>query len=311
MWVVTLLVFLLTSDCPSGHAKTLNYKPRTERENHEDFSCGEDEAIYDGRCVNLHQPNICPYGERLYRVASHGRGRDEGVECNCEEGWIRHWDGKCYQEFSRGPCRSKSHILIPKIKTSGPTDPECRTERAEGGHSQPCVFPFKYRNTWYTGCTSVGLQGGKRWCATVQYPRELKATEAGGAKDWGLCSQGCTHIHEPGWILMPQQEELLKGVRTPKLECRPNPCGDPKVSRPHSSTWTGDPRNITCHPLAEDVSECEMEARDVGSSGVAQLVCYSQADIVSLSIISFGEKCPSRYVWSRWRSRCVRIYSSE
>ena len=40
-----------------------------------------------------------------------------------------------------------------------PDPPACQTVAGE-----PCVFPYKYKGEWYTGCTGAG--SGAAWCAT-------------------------------------------------------------------------------------------------------------------------------------------------
>lgn len=43
----------------------------------------------------------------------------------------------------------------------------------------PCVFPFKYNNTWHHECVRDSREDGYPWCATTsQYERDEK---------WGIC----------------------------------------------------------------------------------------------------------------------------
>merc|ERR1712106_168968 len=52
----------------------------------------------------------------------------------------------------------------------------------------PCVFPFTYLGSTYSGCTSVSDPDRKLWCAT-------KVDENGSyinkTKQWGYCSTDC------------------------------------------------------------------------------------------------------------------------
>ena len=69
--------------------------------------CENDDVMFGGRCVNMYDTEACPdVGERLF-WDDHG----EGV-CDCDDGWGRGEDGRCYQEFTRGFCQENSIIRI-------------------------------------------------------------------------------------------------------------------------------------------------------------------------------------------------------
>uniref|UniRef100_A0A3Q3JVM7 Phospholipase A2 receptor 1 n=1 Tax=Monopterus albus TaxID=43700 RepID=A0A3Q3JVM7_MONAL len=58
-------------------------------------------------------------------------------------------------------------------------------------HGMPCDLPFKYKNKWYSECTTEGLEGHLLWCATT--PRYDEAEK------WGFCPRvmvGCKRFWE-------------------------------------------------------------------------------------------------------------------
>ncbi|XP_073448050.1 uncharacterized protein [Aquarana catesbeiana] len=58
---------------------------------------------------------------------------------------------------------------------------------AVGGNAdgQPCVFPFKYNEKWYSDCTNDGTSDVRFWCATTaDYNKDQK---------WGYCSANDAH----------------------------------------------------------------------------------------------------------------------
>ncbi|XP_077307893.1 72 kDa type IV collagenase-like isoform X4 [Lithobates pipiens] len=62
---------------------------------------------------------------------------------------------------------------------------------AVGGNSdgQPCVFPFKYNDKWYSDCTNDGISSTRFWCATTaDFNKDQK---------WGYCSVYDAHNCEP------------------------------------------------------------------------------------------------------------------
>ncbi|XP_072275189.1 secretory phospholipase A2 receptor [Pyxicephalus adspersus] len=56
---------------------------------------------------------------------------------------------------------------------------------------KPCVFPFKFNNSWFHECTMIGRQDRMPWCATtVSYDKH---------KEWGFCpisDKGCGLLWE-------------------------------------------------------------------------------------------------------------------
>ena len=52
-----------------------------------------------------------------------------------------------------------------------------------------CVFPFKYINKEYQGCTVAGVSDGKLWCSTNT---DRNGNHIGGGGFWGHCpSRNC------------------------------------------------------------------------------------------------------------------------
>ena len=86
------------------------------------------------------------------------------------DGYLGHWGvSSCPEGSSIVGFRTK---VEPKIGYGGddtslnkaefrcrPDPPACQTVAGE-----PCVFPYKYKGEWYTGCTGAG--SGAAWCAT-------------------------------------------------------------------------------------------------------------------------------------------------
>ena len=49
-----------------------------------------------------------------------------------------------------------------------------------------CVFPFKYGDKTFTGCTVLDTVDGRPWCST-----ETNVTDHHQSGKWGACSCGC------------------------------------------------------------------------------------------------------------------------
>ena len=63
--------------------------------------------MFGGVCVHMLDTVACPnIGERLY-ISDDGEGF-----CDCDDGWGRGVDGRCYQEFTPGFCEENSIIRI-------------------------------------------------------------------------------------------------------------------------------------------------------------------------------------------------------
>uniref|UniRef100_A0A3B5ABC9 Fibronectin type-II domain-containing protein n=1 Tax=Stegastes partitus TaxID=144197 RepID=A0A3B5ABC9_9TELE len=49
---------------------------------------------------------------------------------------------------------------------------------------KPCMFPFMYKQQWYSECTTVESQDQRLWCAVeTKYENEL----------WGYCPTNCEY----------------------------------------------------------------------------------------------------------------------
>jgi len=194
--------------------------------------CKKEQIMFDGACVHMFDTAACPtIGERLY-VTEYG----EGV-CDCDDGWGRGEDGRCYQEFTQGFCQENSIIRIRE------DDKNCQA-RTKNGSYRPCVFPFMFNNEIYTGCAADQWPemlseevSGSPWCPTaVNDNLELEEDS------WGLCSQGCQVSGGQGQIVFKDRFADMKrkmkrrhsvADSTTLLRCEDNPCGDPRISLPH------------------------------------------------------------------------------
>jgi len=96
------------------------------------------------------------------------RESDQMKVCMCEQGpWT-------YEDTCTAPAPSNM---------TGALGTECKTN---GGklRSKPCVFPFTYRGTKYTGCTKAGHN--KYWCSVKTNPHGEYIMGY-----WGECPESC------------------------------------------------------------------------------------------------------------------------
>jgi len=78
-----------------------------------------------------------------------------------------------------------------------------------------CVFPFKFQNQVFVGCTEVGAVDGKAWCSTRT---NQEGHHVGGAGNWGQCSSNCPQdLHQSSITLWSPVE-------------RPAPCSRRQLS---------------------------------------------------------------------------------
>ncbi|XP_078722800.1 C-type mannose receptor 2-like isoform X1 [Lampetra fluviatilis] len=76
------------------------------------------------------------------------------------------------------------------------------------GHGQPCHLPYRYKGTWYVGCTTVESRTGLPWCATTPdydqdelwgyCPTAQPAEDGGCPQLWKLeaGSRACVQVNE-------------------------------------------------------------------------------------------------------------------
>jgi len=277
----------------------------------ENITCKGDKVPLDGVCTYILDPLACEgIGERLF-VNKHG----ERV-CDCDEGWGRGDDGTCYQEFTVGFCEENTIVRINKTR--------CQADTWDS-KVKDCVFPFRHNNTLYTGCAghdwpealSEEVEGAP-WCATaVNSNLTLKGD------NWGLCTSDCpldkdeeSILYEGDFSLrmLRLSHKAMIGV----MQCEDNPCGDPRISLPHISTW--DPDNITCHQVVGDLAGCEVYVDEEDN-----LKCCDQKDTLKceaahtanhLTLLSVANSCDGRddckcgggYIWSSFREQCVQLF---
>ncbi|KAM6989317.1 LOW QUALITY PROTEIN: macrophage mannose receptor 1-like [Tautogolabrus adspersus] len=85
---------------------------------------------------------------------------------------------------------SKSYLTITG-RSSGACARTYRELYSIGGNAagMPCMFPFQYKDQWYSDCTTTDLPGNQLWCAVeTKYQSEL----------WGYCpvtSKGDWNVH--------------------------------------------------------------------------------------------------------------------
>jgi hypothetical protein len=194
--------------------------------------CEHSKVLFNGKCIHMYDTVACPaVGDRLF-VNKYG----EGV-CDCDDGWGRGEDGRCYQEFTRGFCQENSIIRISQV------DRECRA-RTKHGSSKLCAFPFILDNHLHTACadgkwpdTLSEEVPGTAWC-----PTEVDESMAMIGNNWGLCDTNCQIESRENKIVfidkfMKMNRQIakrhLQEVHTDILKCEDNPCGDPRISLPH------------------------------------------------------------------------------
>ena len=61
--------------------------------------------------------------------------------------------------------------------------------RCQADNGKTCVFPFKFRNKKFTGCTTEFDESGKNWCSTKV---TAEGEHVSGAGEWGYCSSDCS-----------------------------------------------------------------------------------------------------------------------
>merc|ERR1719376_768695 len=279
--------------------------------------CKEEKIMFGGVCVHMFDTVACPsIGERLY-VTEYG----EGV-CDCDDGWGRGEDGRCYQEFTQGFCQENSIIRIRE------EDNNCQARKKNGSY-KPCVLPFMLNNEIYTGCAADQWPeilseevSGAPWCPTaVNDNLELEED------NWGLCSQECQVSGGQGQIVFKDSFDDMKRKMKRRhsvadsnthLRCEDNPCGDPRMSLPHVLTWNV--TNPVCHNLTSSslVSpECEVSLAPDNTirccSHMDRIKCQQDGFLTTFSIVGscLGKRCcRRRFVFSEYRQRCVRIFRS-
>jgi len=90
-----------------------------------------DQVWFHGACTFIFNASACPsVGERLF-VDKHG-----DAVCDCDEGWARGPDGKCFQEFTRGFCQEDTILRIKKKR--------CQAQTLDLDF-QECIFPFIHK----------------------------------------------------------------------------------------------------------------------------------------------------------------------
>lgn len=279
--------------------------------------CEPSKVLFNGKCIHMYDTLACPaVGERLF-VNKYG----EGV-CDCDDGWGRGEDGRCYQEFTRGFCQENSIIRIRQ------EEGECKA-RAKEGSNKPCAFPFILDNQIHTACaagrwpeTLSEEVRGSPWC-----PTEVDENLAMIGNNWGLCDQNCEIDAGENHIVFSDKFRKLnrqlgrrhsQALHKDLIKCESNPCGDPRISLPHTSTWNTS--NLVCHQLTH--KSCLSDDCEVTVAQDQTLKCCPHEERISCALEdSFNTfsvantclgkascACRRRYVFSKYRQRCVRLY---
>jgi len=95
---------------------------------------------YHGKCRDPKLDGVCGQGQRLFVT-------EEGVQCDCDEGWLR-YEGKCYQEFSPAFCKDNKILNLGSAVR--------RTRRVKKGEQFKCITNpcgdddnlLPHRSTW-------------------------------------------------------------------------------------------------------------------------------------------------------------------
>ncbi|XP_048867158.1 macrophage mannose receptor 1-like isoform X3 [Brienomyrus brachyistius] len=102
------------------------------------------------------------------------------------------------------------------------------------GNSQgkPCMFPFKYENSWYTECTTRNKASDEPWCATV--------TDYNDDQKWGLCpSKSTKHwdqnsVNQDWYLINPSAQLKWHQAR---MSCRQMGADLLSILEPHEQNF--------------------------------------------------------------------------
>ena len=73
------------------------------------------------------------------------------------------------------------------VISAGTTDNNCLTISG-GTIGAYCIFPFKYQDRQYNGCTIADASDGKEWCSTQV---DTIGQHVGNQGFWGHCNTNC------------------------------------------------------------------------------------------------------------------------
>jgi len=260
---------------------------------------------FQGACTFIFNASACPsVGERLF-VDKHG-----DAICDCDDGWARGPGGKCFQEFTRGFCQEDTILRIKKKR--------CQAQTLDLDF-QECIFPFIHNNTVYTGCAQKDWPQqlseeveNHPWCPTALTPDKTLLEF-----NWGLCDDTCPLDKHETAVLYKDELRLLVTNSTNNLECIDNPCGDPRISLPHITTWNE--TNIVCHNVTFKDEMCEIyvnEETNLECCDARNTLKCEQAHIKGLTTFKVvsscnGKKscrCSAGYTWSEFRDMCIPLF---
>ena len=79
-------------------------------------------------------------------------------------------------------------MFLPQYTNLNPISPgdpsACRTI----GDSEPCIFPFVYKNRTFTACTKFESANNAAWCATaVDANNQIMGVDWASHNNWGDC----------------------------------------------------------------------------------------------------------------------------
>eukprot|EP00092_Neocalanus_flemingeri_P045969 GFUD01051593.1.p1 GENE.GFUD01051593.1~~GFUD01051593.1.p1 ORF type:complete len:402 (-),score=77.03 GFUD01051593.1:88-1293(-) len=274
----------------------------------EKIPCGPAEVLVGGECRNMFDPAACPaVGERMF-VDKHGLG-----VCDCDDGWGRWEDGRCYQEFTRGFCDENQIIRIQ------PKDSSCKA-KTQDNKFRECVFPFVVKNKLYTGCATEDWPmtlseevEGTPWCPMLLYPNKTMKED-----NWGLCTESCPVSKDENSFVYKDEIRKRKLLQSSyHIQCDDNPCGDPRISLPHRSTWTEGP--TVCHPVRHTLQACEvfvdsdnnLMCCDAENALKCEVGDINQIQLFRVVKSCIGEdscRCNDGYIWSEFRLQCVQLF---
>ncbi len=80
-----------------------------------------------------------------------------------------------------------AHIVAKKILTNISAF-TCFAMEIQSNKTKPCVFPFKFKNRTYNGCTNIDNPNSLTWCPTKVHDNGKHFSSDGF---WGECSGNC------------------------------------------------------------------------------------------------------------------------
>ncbi|KAJ8011011.1 hypothetical protein DPEC_G00053770 [Dallia pectoralis] len=197
---------------------------------------------------------------------------------------------------------SQSHWVI-----SGTTEGPCtRTHREfytiEGNaFGRPCQFPFRYKNKWYSDCTTIDSSDNRLWCAveTNYHDKEV----------WGYCPTTSTEHWSKNPFTGSFYQVNLHSALTwyqARSSCQQQGADLVSITEPHQQAY------ISGHPLPEPGQVCGLVDSSQQSFWQSSLcskrrgyICYKDPPITPTVHPEEAGFCS--HPWIHYAGRCYRI----